>query len=51
VGRSGWRVFFTSTGRSAGTPPAAVVFRDGGQVKENVTGGGIEGRSINQETR
>ena len=47
MGRSGWRVFFTSTGRSAGTPPAAVVFHDGGQVKGNVTGGGIEGRSIN----
>ena len=47
IGRSGWRVFFTSSGRSAGTPPAAVVFYDGGQVKGNVTGGGIGGRSIN----
>ncbi len=47
MGRYAWRAFFTSTGRSAGTPPAAVVFSDGGQVKGNVIGGGIEGRSIN----
>lgn len=31
--RSGWKVFFDATGQSAGTPPAAVVFNDGGEVK------------------
>lgn len=45
--RSGWKVFFDATGQSAGTPPAAVVFNDGGQVKGRVVAGGIQGRSIN----
>jgi hypothetical protein len=47
LGRSGWSVFFDATGQSAGTPPAAVVFNDGGQVKGHVVAGGIQGRSIN----
>jgi hypothetical protein len=47
LGRSGWRVFFNATGQSAGTPPAAVVFDDGGQLKGHVVAGGIQGRSIN----
>jgi hypothetical protein len=47
LGRSSWRVFFDSTGQSAGTSPAAVVFDDGGQVKGHVVAGGIQGRSIN----
>lgn len=46
LGRSGWRVFFDATGQSPGTPPAAVVFDDGGQVKGHVVAGGIQGRSI-----
>jgi len=44
--RSGWTVFFDSTGQSAGTSPAAVVFDDGGQVKGHVVAGGIQDRSI-----
>lgn len=45
--RSGWRVFFDSTGQTAGTSPATVVFNDGGQVKGRVVAGGIQGRNIN----